>query len=150
MGEVLKRAKQRATQWCLWLARKCCEIIVVVLDTVEAIVDTAKDVAKAAVRAAAEIVQRVVESEVFQNIRAGVRTVKDFTDVPETLHTTWLILLWLWSLAMSLACSSYVAAPWAAASTAFCAIGLIYFAMFTTSIIFALFLIGRLARPARN
>ena len=61
------------------------EIIVVVLDTVEAIVDTAKDVAKAAVRAAAEIVQRVVESEVFQNIRAGVRTVKDFTDVPETL-----------------------------------------------------------------
>jgi hypothetical protein len=141
---------KRAKQWCLWLARKCCEVIVAVVDAGQAVVEMVKEVASVAVEVAVEIGKRVRENEFVQDIRDGVRAVKKLTDVPETLYTIWLIMLWLWSMAMSLACSSYVAAPWATASTAFCAIGVMYFAMFTTTIIFALFLIGRLARPSRN
>jgi hypothetical protein len=141
---------ERLKQWCLWLARKCCEAIIVIVDACQAVVEMVKEVATVAVEVAVEVGKRISANEFVQDIRDGVKAVKKLTDGPETLHSIWLIGLWLWSMAMGLACSSYVEAPWAAASTAFCAIGVIYFAMFTTTIIFALFLIGRLARPDRS
>lgn len=141
---------ERIKQWCLWLARKCCEAIIVIVDAVEAVGEMAKEVAITTIEIAVEIGKRVSEIEFVRAIVNGVKAVKDLTDVPETLYSIWLIVLWLWSMAMTLACSSYVLAPWAGASTAFCAIGVIYFAMFATTIIFALFLIGRLARPDRS
>jgi hypothetical protein len=146
----LRRALKRVTQPRSWVGVKLCEVIVFVVDAFEAVAEKLKETAKAVVEVAVEIGKRVSENEFVQDIREGAKAVKKLTDDPETLHTDWLILLWLWSMAMGLACSSYVAAPWAAASTAFCGIGAIYFAMFTTTIIFAQFLICRLARPSRN
>jgi hypothetical protein len=103
-----------------------------------------------------QIIQRVRATKVVRNISEfirtvweGVKTVKEFIDVPETLHTAWLILLWLWAIAIEQACSSAVAPAWAA-SAPFCATGAFYFAMLVATTLFALFLIGRLIRPFRN
>jgi hypothetical protein len=150
-----QRIKRAVKQSLLWVAEKLCEVIVWIVDGVQAVVETGKEVAEVAAGLAVKIVQRVRATKVVRRISEfiktvweGVKAVKEFIDVPETLHTIWLVVLWLWTFAMGLACSSHVAAPWA--SAALCATGVMYFALLVATSLFALFLLGMLSRPYRS
>jgi hypothetical protein len=140
----------RLKQKLLWVAVKMAQAIIFVVDTIEAVTEVIRETAAVAVEVAVRFAQRVSENEVIKDIHDGVRAVKDLTDVPETLHTIWLVLLWFWTFAMGLACSSSVATSWPAASTALCVTGVMYFAMLVGTTLFALFLIGRLSTAFRS
>lgn len=131
-----------------------CWGITLVFNGVAAAGKVFKEAAHAIGDFAVEMFQRVRKTSVAQKVsecakRAwkGVETIKKAIDVPETLHTIWLILLWFWTIAMGQACASHIAAPWAAA---FCVTGVMYFSLLVASTLFALFLIGTLARPDRS
>ena len=131
-----------------------CWGITLVFDGVAAVGKVVGETAHAIGDFAVEMFQRVRETKVAQKVSEfaktvwnGVQTIKKAIDVPETLHTIWLILLWFWTIAMGQACSSHIAAPWAAA---FSVTGVMYFSLLIATTLFALFLIGTLFRPSRD
>ena len=131
-----------------------CRGIIFVFDGVAAVGKFVKEAVHVVGEIAVGMFQRVCATKVVQKVSEciktvwdGVKALKKAIDVPETLHTIWLILLWFWAVAMGQACSSPVALPWA---TAFCATGVMYFSLLIATTLFALFLIGTLFRPFRN
>jgi ABC-type siderophore export system fused ATPase/permease subunit len=142
---IWQRLKRGAKQALLWIAEKIGEVILFVVDTIEAVAAVAKESARVAAEVAVEIVQRVRENEVVQTIGKGIETLKKIKDAKELTRVIRRAIQWVWAFATGKACFG-----WAGSSgwCTLCSLG--YVALLVSTCVFSLYLLGLLSTVFRS
>jgi hypothetical protein len=132
-----QRVKRGVKKGLLWVAIKMCQVIILVVDTLEAVVEVVKETAKAAAELTIAVVQRVRENNVVPTIGKGVDALKKIKDVKEFPRTIRRAIKWVWIVATGKACFSWLG------SSGWCTLCSLGYAVSTCA--FSLYLLGLLS-----